>query len=129
MESWPTDDQLQPSLLTLFEMFGITTPLCQVKLVELDSAEAFDSDGRPKVSHKDIRGLHEYRLRFQELVQEGPVWINLTFVGELDEGPLVVVEASPSRRRDSQPAINLSGPDLRAQEAGGDARASIVLLD
>jgi hypothetical protein len=108
-------------LLRSLESAGLQPPSQDVRIIEVDYT-TFDIDDGTYHAHRDeLRTLLEYENRFDELLQTGYSWLNLSCYG-VYEGFLIVAVEVPSatvppdnKARNLYPgcttSVNLSGPN------------------
>ena len=89
---------------------GIQPPSKDVLIVEVNDVN--QSDGTVHVRQTDFRRPSDYAIRFDELLQAGYPWLNLSCYG-IQDGRLIVAVEVPSPRPlcpGCATSVNLSGP-------------------
>jgi len=81
-------------LLRCLESSGLRPPSQDVRIIEV-SAGVNSSDGKHHVRNDELRRPSEYENRFDELLQTGYRWLNLSCYG-VHEGFLIVAVEVPS---------------------------------
>jgi hypothetical protein len=94
-------------LLGALGSIGLRPPSGDMRIVEIGSGL-----GIPHVRREALRRPSEYEARFEELLEAGYPWLNMSCYG-VHEGLLVVAIEVPSPRRltpGHATSVNLSGP-------------------
>ena len=115
-------------LLALLEPLG-APPFDRIVVAEIDMSNTPDSRGRSRVSRDALVSPVVYETRFEELLQSGRSWLNLSAYG-LHEGALVVVVELPRAGNSKAKAtsVNLSGPQTRVMESGWDVGVALRIV-
>ena len=99
-------DQLE-RLLDWLGSIGLPPPTRDIRIIEI--ASGMDT---PRVRRGALRKTFEYEGRFQELMQAGYPWLNMSCYG-VHDGLLIVAIEMPSPRHltpGQATSVNLSGP-------------------
>jgi hypothetical protein len=98
-------------LLDFLKSRRLTPPSTEIRIFEVTNTEV-DSHGRLHISRDALFKPSEYEKRFDELVQTGLPWINLSCYGAYESKLVVGVEfpKKPSSGLLSVTSINYSGP-------------------
>jgi hypothetical protein len=105
-------------LLNWLASIGLQPPSKDVRIVEV--CEANIGDGRCHVRQADFRSPTDYEMRFEELLQAGYPWLNMSCYG-IHDGSLIVAIEVPSPRPlhpGRTTPVNLSGPSRIVLERG-----------
>lgn len=97
-------------LLRWLEAVGLHPPSKDVRIVEVSQVNP--GDGTFHVRQEDFRRPSDYEMRFDELLQAGYPWLNISCYG-IHDGCLVVAIELPSPRSlhpGCPTSVNLSGP-------------------
>lgn len=88
------------------------------------------AEGEPWiVDRARLRSAAAYAPRFADLLNRGFDWLNVSYYGQLEGRPLVVVEVPPGDPTGApRTSINFSGPTRAVTDAGGDAAAVVTLV-
>jgi hypothetical protein len=116
---------LDQALRLLFDTLGYHLGL-EPLMLELSDA-MFGNDGRPDILLKDLVPSHQYRERYEEILKSGYAWVNLSYVGNLDQTPIVTVELPHEARGIKETSVNLSGPSRAVVQANMDASVFLRL--
>jgi hypothetical protein len=105
-------------LLHWLEEIGLQPPSKNVRFVEV--GEVNMGDGTYHVRRADFRSTTEYERRFEELLQAGYPWLNMSCYG-IHNGWLIVAVEVPSPRPlnpGCATSVNLSGPSRMVLDCG-----------
>jgi hypothetical protein len=105
-------------LLNWLEGIGLQPPSKDVRIVEV--CEANIGDGTYHIRQADFRSPTDYEMRFEELLQAGYPWLNMSCYG-IHDGWLIVAIEVPSPRPlhpGRATPVNLSGPSRIVLERG-----------
>lgn len=82
-----------------------------MRIVEIRSGAPTDQFGRIRVHRRDLRAPEDYEARFDELMNAGLPWLNVSAYG-VDESALIVAIEIPiaTSNRESRTSVNFSGP-------------------
>ncbi len=99
-------------LLSWLESIGLHPPSQDVRIVEVSADEVKLDDGKYHIRRDELCRPSDYEPRFDELLQAGYPWINMSCFGTYDSYLIVAIELpSPSPLRPGLPtSVNLSGP-------------------
>ncbi len=103
-------------LLGWLEGIGLQPPSKDVLIIEVNDEN--QRDGTVQVRQKELHHPSEYAIRFDELLQAGYPWLNMSCYGVRD-GQLIVAIEVPSPRPlhpGRATSVNLSGPSRMALE-------------
>ena len=97
-------------LLRWLEGIGLEPPSKDVLIVEVNHVR--QSDGTVHVRRTDFRDPSDYTIRFDELLEVGYPWLNMSCYGIYGGRLIVAVEVpSPRPLQPGRPtSVNLSGP-------------------
>jgi hypothetical protein len=122
------DDAVQ-RLLAFLHARG-RPPSRDVLLIEFDERPALDGTGRRRISRQQFKSPSEYADRFDEVLEMGYAWVNLSchgvFEGRLVVGIELPAHPSANRRRTS---VNYSGPSAAVIANGWSLSEVMVVLD
>ncbi len=71
----------------------------------------FDSDKVGEIARQDVFSFEDYEDRFNEILNQGYFWVNLSFTGIFDGRLLVVIELPGYENNVEATSINLSLPE------------------
>lgn len=122
---------LADELQRLFEFLERRTgplPTRRLRIVEIRRGQPADGRGRARVHRNDLREVHEYETRFDELMAAGLPWVNLSCYGVLDEALIVAVETpAPPPKPAKRTSVNISGPSAAVLRHGWDAEEMLAV--
>ena len=131
--------ELSNNLHRLFDVLvsgGLTPPSGDVRLVEIrNGVRKYDDRGRVHICRDELRKPSDYEGRFEELLQMGFGWVNLSCYGVYQTFLIVGVEvpAKPAIVMTLQPEfrtpVNLSGPSNHSLEQGWSVDGNLVIDD
>jgi hypothetical protein len=117
-------------LLRWLETTDSQLPSRDVRILEVNTREVNPKDGKYHVRKDQLRLPSQYERRFDELLQMGYPWLNLSCFGVYDNFLIVAVEVpsspdvtsfsssvqrGPLRLRLT--SVNISGPQFRVRDA------------
>ena len=115
---------------------GLAPPSGDVRLVEIrNGVRKYDGRGRVHIRRDELHKPSEYEGRFEELLQMGFGWVNLSCYGVYQTFLIVGVEvpAEPAIVMTLQPEfrtpVNLSGPSNQSLERGWSVDGNLVIDD
>jgi hypothetical protein len=115
------------ALQNFLEERGIAPTTLDVRIVEIGPDVEIDEHGRFHVKRTEIRTVAEYEERFNELLDSGLPWLNMSCYGVDDGKMLVAVEVPRSLSKSSlRTSVNYSGPVATVLEA--DWKVDSVLV-
>jgi hypothetical protein len=110
----------------LLTQYAPASRMEDVRIVEV-GADDYDGSGFPIVRRASLAGPATCSARFSQLLTSGYAWLNLSFYGLLDGNPLIAIETPQRGPTSATTSVNYSGPPKAVTDAGGDARAGIIL--
>jgi hypothetical protein len=97
-------------------------------ILEIDSTALADDRGRIIARSADLRAPADYAPRFEELLNQGLPWINVTCYGRWNGKWIVGIELpAPAGKRSPSTSLNYSGPPRAVIERGWNAEAALAL--
>ena len=75
------------------------------------------------VSKAELRSVSSYEARFEQLLEQGHAWINLSALGLVEDVLVILVETPPRPASAPHTSVNLSGPPITR---GWDAARFVV---
>ena len=99
-------------------------PYSRIYFAEGKSVRYFPDPDKPaEISRQDVFTFEEYENRFNEILNQGHSWINLSFEGMLDDTLLIIIER-PRYKNNIPPervSVNLSLPEWKTIDNNWDA--------
>jgi hypothetical protein len=114
-------------------------PSKDVRIVEVNTREVNPKDGKYHVRKGQLRPPWEYEGRFDELLQMGYPWLNLSCVGVYNSFLIIAIEVpglpnvapSKSSPKRSGPegltSVNVSGPQFRVRDAAWEVDSVLAI--
>jgi hypothetical protein len=116
-------DSLQ-ELFTFLDERELSPPSRDVRFIEIQHATAIDSRGCFCIRQESLRTPSEYETRFEELINSGFSWLNMSCYGVYKHLLIVGIEIPctlPHGDQASCLSVNYSGPPVSVIQSEWDA--------
>ena len=114
-------------LFEFLERQGLAPPAREVMVVEVQSS-AIAKDGKLRVRRSGLLTLTDYNRRFEELMEAGLPWINVSCYGVLGAKLVVGIEAAErSVLPAARTSVNYSGPPEKVVARGWDVEELLAI--
>jgi hypothetical protein len=93
-----------------------------IVMIEMQGSDPLDPNGRLLLQADRFASAETYAARFEQLLDLGLPWINLSCIGVLHDKLVVAVEfPSPPSGRATRTSVNLAGPSRAVLDHDWDA--------
>jgi hypothetical protein len=122
---------------------GLQPPSLDVRIVEVHPCDVNQNDGKCSIRREDLHKPSDYKSRFDELLQAGYPWLNMSCYGLYDGLLIVTIEIpsqsvprmTPSGWSDEQrvlypgrdTSVNISGPARMVLDRGWNVDALLTI--
>jgi hypothetical protein len=107
-----------------------TPPLLDVRLIEITRRTPYDDRGRLRIRNDSLQSPADYESRFEELMQSGLPWLNMSCYGVYQGFLIIGIELPndmPRKGALRRPSVNYSGPPNSVIQQGWDLIESMVI--